>query len=87
MMPAMMAAAGQIRPMQAAGMPPQMAVAAQQQNAAAVAAAMANPQRANYKYTQGKSLLRILRRQFLTTRYCPHFLCQHHSVKERLTFV
>ena len=54
---AMMAAAGQIRPMQAAGMPPQMAVAAQQQNAAAVAAAMANPQRANYKYTQGKSLL------------------------------
>ena len=53
MMPAMMAAAGQIRPMQAAGMPPQMAVAAQQQNAAAVAAAMANPQRANYKYTQG----------------------------------
>merc|ERR1719384_163039 len=50
----MMAAAGQIRgPMQAAGMPPQMAVAAQQQNAAAVAAAMANPQRANYKYTQG----------------------------------
>merc|ERR1719297_337471 len=30
MMPAMMAAAGQIRPMQAAGMPPQMAVAAQQ---------------------------------------------------------
>ena len=57
MMPAMMAAAGQIRPMQAAGMPPQMAVAAQQQNAAAVAAAMANPQRANYKYTQGKSWL------------------------------
>jgi len=56
MMPAaMMAAAGQMRPMQAAGMPPQMAVA-QQQNAAAAAAAAAAMQgapRANYKYTQG----------------------------------
>merc|ERR1719495_1812780 len=47
---AMMAAAGQMRPMQAAGMPPQMAVA-QQQNAAA--AMVQGAPRANYKYTQG----------------------------------
>jgi len=55
MMPAMMAAAGQMRPMQA-GMPPQM-VAQQQQNAAVAAAAAAMvqgaPRQANYKYTQG----------------------------------
>ena len=62
MMPAaMMAAAGQMRPMQAAGMPPQMAVA-QQQNAAAAAAAAAAMQgapRANYKYTQGEQRICI----------------------------
>jgi len=56
MMPAMMAAAGQMRPMQTAGMPPQMVAQAQQQNAAVAAAAAAMVQgapRANYKYTQG----------------------------------
>merc|ERR1719167_875645 len=55
MMPAAMAAAGQMRPMQTAGMPPQM-VAQQQQNAAVAAAAAAMVQgapRANYKYPQG----------------------------------
>merc|ERR1719228_465310 len=41
MMPAMMAAAGQMRPMQAAAMPPQMVAAQQQQNAAVAAAAAA----------------------------------------------
>ena len=68
MMPAaMMAAAGQMRPMQAAGMPPQMAVA-QQQNAAAAAAAAAAMQgapRANYKYTQGE--------QHVCIFYCASF--------------